>query len=317
VTNETEYRICPLTGQEVLIAPGRAARPIELPHAHPHHRADDGREGCPFCEGMEHETTGEFYAMRDPGSTANGPGWQIRIVPNKFPAVMPTHAHYGIHDLVIETPRHITNPTDLTVPEWVRLFQAYRHRLRELFTDPRIKSVQVFKNVGAEAGASLAHTHSQIISLPFVPRVHESQLVRSEQAKGNLMKIEINYAIEQNRLVTESSRYWVICPYAPRFEHEMWIVPKDASPDFRQAEGLGELTELFQKVLSGLDRLMDHPAYNWVLQTAPPGREYGFVWHWQILPRTTRTAGFEWGSGCVINAIPPEESAAKLRGALA
>jgi UDPglucose--hexose-1-phosphate uridylyltransferase len=313
---ETEYRICSLTGQEVLIAPARAARPMALDHASPHQRDDNTAAGCPFCEGMEHETTNEVYASRSFGTTANGPGWQIRIVPNKFPAVVPTEKHFGIHDLVIESPRHVSNPADLTPLEWIRLFTAYRHRIRELFADPRVKSVNLFKNVGAEAGASLPHSHSQIISLPFVPRFLEHKLRRCEQAKSPLMTVEVERARESGRVVAENDRYIVFCPYAPRFEYEMWLVPKNYSADFRAVDSLGEQTTLFRDTLLALDEVARFPAYNWILNTAPPGREYGFVWHWEILPRTTRGAGFEWGTGCAINAIPPENAARCLRQAI-
>jgi UDPglucose--hexose-1-phosphate uridylyltransferase len=319
-----EIRRCPVTWRRVLFAPGRANRPMNLTHAEPHHRGQDHREVCPFCPGMEHDTTGEIAAIRTPGTAPNGPGWQLRVVPNKFPAALPVEGEdFGIHELIIETDRHITNPTDFTPAEWQRLFAMYRDRVRTLSENPRVQSVNLFKNVGAEAGASLGHTHTQIVALPFVPEVlqREESIAedRFDKWGKKLLLIELEEALGSGRLITINKHFAVMMPYAPRFPYEMWLMPLKPQKDFHALKDahIKSLAELFCEVLQALDRTLNFPAYNWFLHTAPVNQfalhDEGFQWHFEILPRTTRPAGLEWSTGCFINAVLPEVAAAKLR----
>lgn len=330
-----EYRTCPLSGRVVVVAPERAARPMALVHAEPHHRADRGRRGddgraeCPFCEGMEHDTPGEVYAVRSPGSVPNGPGWTLRVVPNKFPAVRPKltpgvgpqSPGFGVHELVLETGRHTTSPTELTAAEFTTVLAAYRDRLAAIEAVPGIACVTVFKNVGAEAGASLAHSHSQILGLPFVPAELAAELRHAADyhalTGSPLLLDRLAWDRDGGRVVAETPRFAAVTAFAPRFAYEMIVLPKAAQSRFTEATHLSELATLLRRVLAALDRVLDAPAYNWFLHTAPTRSESpGFVWHVEVIPRTARAAGFEWATGCFITATPPEAAAAELRGAL-
>ncbi len=333
-----EYRRDPVTGRWVIIAPERAARPIGLAHTKPHARRNAERDVCPFCEGHEDDTPGETHAIRDPGSAPNGPGWRLRVVPNKFPAVRSTtdsdlkstgelyesFPGFGSHELVIECPFHESNPTILTDQEFCQVLIAYRERIRFLSMDSRFAYVTVFKNVGAEAGASLAHLHSQIIATPIVPDSVRLELESAgDYYLGEQQCVFCDIVAEDlgdgSRVVAETPRFLAICPFAPRFAYEVWILPKvhvsgyDSVPDAH----LLELSGLMKLVLGKIDAALGEPAYNYYLHTNPARvRELPYYhWHFEILPRTSRQAGFEWGSGCFINVVPPERAAQELRAA--
>lgn len=163
-----QYRRDPVTGRWVIIAPVRSRRPITLAHARPHHRAGVGHGDCPLCEGREANTPGEVYAVRRPETPENGPGWSVRVVPNKYPAVHPigepafltdgaaelfdSLPGFGEHELLIECPDHQTSPTALTNAQMGMVLAAYRERLIALARNPLYEYATVFKNVGAEAG---------------------------------------------------------------------------------------------------------------------------------------------------------------------
>ncbi|QEL15519.1 galactose-1-phosphate uridylyltransferase [Limnoglobus roseus] len=298
----SEYRRCPVTGRTVVLAPRRAERPMELRHAEPHHRNRVSGGHCPFCPGSEAETPPELFAIRDEA------GWQLRVVPNKFPAVDPKSGAFGFHEVLIECSEHFASPTDLSNAQFANIFTAYRERLLHHAADPRIASVSVFKNVGAEAGASLAHLHSQLVALPFVPEPLQQELAATDcrHCGGH----------DPTRVVAESPHFIAVCPYAPRFAYEMWVLPKDHRPRFETICEVEELAALMKQILTALDRVLNFPAYNWVLHTAPRGDFPYFHWRFEVFPRLSRVAGFEWGSGVFINDVFPERAARELRDAI-
>src|SRR5262245_45675062 len=181
---EPEFRRDPVCGRWAVVAPERSRRPMTLEGAEPRHRTNGERKPCPFCPGQEYDTPNEVLAYREPGSPPDGPGWHLRVVPNKFPAVRPDvgEAHCAVEgmiflttpglgrsEVVIECPAHLPDPTKLSDNQFAAVFRAYRDRIVTLAKDPRLAYAAAFKNVGAEAGASLGHTHSQIIATPVVP----------------------------------------------------------------------------------------------------------------------------------------------------
>lgn len=273
---------------------------MALRHAEPHHRNGSSDGPCPFCTGHEEETPPELFAIRDAS------GWQLRVVPNKFPAVRPDSPAFGFHEVLVECPGHFSSPTELSAEQFANIFQAYRERLLHHANDARIEAVTIFKNVGAEAGASLAHLHSQLIALPFVPATLRDEL-DSSHCEFCRMKNE------PSRIVAESEKFVVLCPFAPRFAYEMWAMPKGHESRFERETEFAELAGLLKRVLIALDRTLNFPAYNWFLHTAPRGEHPHFHWHFEIVPRLSRVAGFEWGSGVFINDTFPERAAAELR----
>ena len=291
-----EFRRCPVTGRTVVLAPGRADRPNSVPR--PPEVPDAGP--CPFCPGNEDETPPELFAIRD----ANG--WQLRVVPNKFPAVDAAAPAFGFHEVLVECPEHFSRPTELGESQFANIFRAYRERLLFHAHHSRIESVTIFKNVGTAAGASLSHSHSQLIALPFVPAALLEEL-------GSNRCEFCRMTDEPSRVVAESEKFVVLCPFAPRFAYEMWAMPKDHEPRFESIAEFAELAGLVKRALVALDRALNFPAFNWYLHTAPRGHHPDYHWHVEIVPRLSRVAGFEWGSGIFINDVVPERAAAELR----
>ena len=345
----TQYRQDLITGRWVIVAKERARRPAaflseEASDQSPLYRPEYV-ENCPFCYGNEEETPPEEVVWREEDTLKNaGPTcltrWKVRVVPNKFPAVEP-HNHpemfsalpgflyrgmpgFGVHEVIIETPLHNRHPGDLTRHQTELILEAYLHRLRFHAHNPNLKYVQLFRNHLREAGASLEHPHSQMVGLPFLPGEIQREMDGSYRfflREGrcpycSLIQEELSCG---ERIVYQAENFVALVPYAARVPFETWILPRRHRSAFSQllAEEIGELAEVFQKVLGGMARSLNHPPYNLFLHTAPLREDElpGYHWHLEILPRLANLAGFEMGSGVYINVTPPEEAAAYLRSA--
>ena len=284
----------------------------------------DDRRDCPFCPGMERDTPNEVFAVRDQGSARDGPGWRLRVVPNKFPAVRPdAPTAFGFHELIVETERHVSDPTALTDDECARLLVTYRDRWTALHAQPGIRSATIFKNVGSEAGASLAHAHSQIVATPFdsAPQALKRDRAEAYRVKHgrSLWADHLTEAEAGGRVVKATAHFALLAAFAPRMSGELLLVPRFDVADFGATsdEMLRECSLLLKAGATALDRAFHRPAYNWWLHAAPPGtKPDAFRWHFEILPRTARIAGFEWASDCFIVAVSPEAAAARLRSRL-
>jgi UDPglucose--hexose-1-phosphate uridylyltransferase len=318
----------------VLIAPERAKRPTELEE--PAHLAH--HETCPFCEGREDETTPEVLAARAPGTQRDGRGWRLRVVANRYPAVRAeasgvatadelfiTEPGVGMHEVVIECPQHEASLAALP-PEQVRLvFAAYRDRLEALRHDERIAYAQVFKNHGVAAGASVEHTHSQILALPRVPHGIRQELDAASayhQLNGHCIFCDLlsRERVAGARLVSETEHVIAFAAFAGRFPYETWILPKRHAGHYDRLTGaeLMEAADTIRTILRQLGGLVEDAAYNYVLHTLPlrAAESPSYHWHIEILPRLTGVAGFEFATGCFANPVPPEEAAAQLRAGI-
>jgi UDPglucose--hexose-1-phosphate uridylyltransferase len=289
---------------------------------------------CPFCEGHEDKTAPEILAYRN-GTPANSKGWEVRVVPNKFPAL---HVEgtldrqgeglfdrmngIGAHEVIIETPDH--NATLATMSEQAieRVFWAWRDRVLDLKQDFRLRYIVIFKNHGTAAGATLDHAHSQLIALPIVPREMGEELEgarRHHQQKERCVFCDVIHqeVKDGSRLISQSSDFVAIAPYAPRFPFETWLLPKRHSARFEDASR-GEYASLARMVKDTLQRMNQtllSPPYNLIVHSSPMqdnATEY-YHWHVEIMPKLTRVAGFEWGTGFYINPTGPEEAADVLR----
>lgn len=331
-----ELRKDPIVGRWVIIAHERAKRPHDFKGEAQAQRPENG---CPFCEGHEDETPSEVLAYRDPGSQPNGPGWRVRVIPNRFPAlkiegslnkrgvgIYDTMAGVGAHEVIVESPRHHISMTELDDETIRDVLWSYRDRLVDLKKDPRFVHGILFKNVGAAAGASLEHTHSQLIVTPIVPvSVWEEMTGALEfhNYRGRCIYCDM---IEQEkdtrtRIVAQTDFFTVFCPYASRFPYEMWILPNSHSSHFENIPkpAVDDLGPALGQTLRRLEKVLDRPAYNYIVHTAPFDHQEQphYHWHIEIIPRLTRIAGFEWGSGFYINPVPPEDAAALLRDVIA
>ena len=327
-----ELRKDPIVDRWVIIATERWKRPSDFQVS----RELPGRGAlCPFCPGNEALTPSEVLAYRPEAGRANGPGWTLRVVPNKFPALQIEGAlnregvgmfdkmnGVGAHEVVIESPDH--KMTLSTMPEKVleNTFWAYRDRILDLKKDGRLRYILMFKNHGVEAGASLEHTHSQLIALPIIPSHVLDELNGSREHFAekerciycDILKQEIN---DGARVVCENGDFACIAPFAPRFPFEVWVLPKAHASNFEETQKphFESLARIFSEVLRRLDRALNTPPYNFILHTAPlrdKADEYHH-WHFEIMPKLTEVAGFERGSGFYISPTPPEEAAKFLR----
>ena len=340
-----EYRHDFLTGRMVIVAEERAARP------HQFDIANKPFQGiCPFCEGNESLTTDEIIAFRNADTVPNSPGWRVRVVPNKYPAVVPgevkrnrrrrttgsrwnpqTADGIGLHEVIIDTPRHVLSVSELTPSEIADMLAMYRLRLETLRTDVRWTFVQIFKNVGAAAGASLPHSHSQLVAMPFLPPSLSQMLNRAGKYTRKHQRCFWCDHLQGEtgtgeRIVEETPHFVLLCPFVSRFAGEIEIYPKIHESGFDQVDAslLGELSELFRRAIVRLEKAvfwMKEPlSYNIVLHTEPfcfdGDTSSSFHWHFSILPSLARAAGFEWGTGLHINPISPEQAAQRLRDAL-
>lgn len=325
-----ELRKDPLVERWVIIATERAARPIESAAV----AARPSSDPCPFCEGHEALTPHEITASGEPGRRADQPGWQVRVVANKFPALRGNGSHapggegpyepiagVGAHEVVIECPTHETSLTALADAHVRDVVCIYRDRLRALGGDPRLAYGMLFKNVGAAAGASLEHAHAQLLGMPILPPVVSQEMNAAQQlfrAHERCFFCEMIRGEAGGRLVLETAGYVAVAPFAARFPFETWILPRRHESDFTALPdaGLAELGSFLKRTLRTVETALEGPAYNYLLHTAPfrsaPLPHYH--WHIEILPRLTQVAGFEWGTGCFINPVPPEQAAAFLRG---
>ena len=343
-----EYRQDPLTGRIVIVAEERAARPHQFDIADTPYR-----DVCPFCEGNESLTPHETVAFRSANSRPDSPGWRVRVVPNKYPAVVPgdvpvglsSHSFMhsggkaegiGLHEVMIDTPRHVLSIADLTPSETADMLAMYHLRIHTLRADPRWAYVQIFKNVGAAAGASIPHSHSQLVAIPFLPPSLLQMLCRVEdyvhQHKRCFWCDHLPSEIQSGkRIVEETEHFVVLCPFVSRFAGEIEIYPKNHESGFDQLEItlLDELAELFRRTIIRLENavywMKGSLAYNIVLNTEPFRFERNgenvdvsssFHWHFSILPSLARAAGFEWGTGLHINPLSPEQAAKRLQTAV-
>ena len=331
----SEYRQDPLSRRWVIVGcDDRALRPNEFVEA----TTRQSGLPCPFCAGNEDQTPGAVATYAALGQS----DWLVRVVPNKFPAVtqeMPpcpscqplasgpssgSAAGFGAHEVIIESPRHVASLSELTDAESELVFRAYRDRIRDLAATGQFQYVQIFKNVGPAAGASLEHVHSQLVALPGVPEVLQQELAASSEYYREHQRPLLTSLLESelaagDRVVAQSANFVAICPYASRFPYETWLAPRHHQPRFEAATDgeLAEIALLARDVIGRLERAAGITAYNAFLHTlpfrAPQGEHYH--WHIEILPRLTKVAGFEWSTGCFINPFSPESAAALLREA--
>jgi UDPglucose--hexose-1-phosphate uridylyltransferase len=326
-----ELRKDPIHGRWVIISTERSRRPSDFI---PEERKPLGGF-CPLCEGNEDRTPPEIIAYRENGTPPNSPGWTLRVVPNKFPAlriegdlnregegIYDKMNGIGAHEVVIETPRHSETLATMPLKGVEHVLTAYRDRIADLRNDQRLRYVLVFKNHGVAAGASLEHPHSQLIALPIVPRRVAEEI---EGAKNyfnykdrcvfcDIIRQELK---QKRRVIVENKSFLSVAPFASRFPFETWILPKTHYPCFEKMEPplYEQAAGILSETLKRMNRVLNDPPYNYIIHTSSfSGLENEqYHWHVEIMPKLTKVAGFEWGTGFYINPTPPEEAAEYMR----
>jgi UDPglucose--hexose-1-phosphate uridylyltransferase len=292
---------------------------------------------CPFCYGNEHMTPSEIDAIRFEGTQVNSPGWKVRTVANKFPAlqiegdldrkgigIYDMSNGVGAHEVIIETPYHDKTITDLSDEEVTHVIDMYCRRSIDLQKDKRLKYVLIFKNQGVIAGATLEHSHTQLIALPMIPKNVLEELngassyfeYRERCIFCDIIRQEIQ---EKERVLIESKNFISFCPFVSRFPFEVQIIPKEHASHFCQLEWAQkqDLAKILKETLLRLKAALSNHSYNFIIHTAPFDKTNGeyeyYHWFIEIMPRLTRVAGFEWGTGFYSLPTPPELAIKYLR----
>lgn len=348
-----ELRTDWLTGRSVFVAENRALRPNEfagkpasaggksLGTISSSEAPARALPNCPFCAGNEHRTPPAVYQK-----PAGDGRWRIRVVPNAYPAVSnmsgdiaaisrvlrpadlslmsapTTCPAIGAHEVIIESPGHVDRMAALSVSELRDVLQAYAERLRHWRDQGRLRYGLVFKNEGPRAGASLAHVHSQLIALPFIPPTVEAEITRAAQQYRAAERCAYCALIEQERsagtrVVSDDGGFVAFCPFASWQPHEVWLMRANHEPSFELSPpvALDRLADVLHDLLARLETVAPQAHYNLLLRTAPWRGDYDEVCHWrlELLPRTNSLAGLEVATGVHINHLPPERAAQVLR----
>jgi len=326
-----ELRKDPILGRWIIISTERGKRPTDFIIE----KSFSKGGFCPLCPGNEKTTPPEVLRYGDTSNGPNTPGWSLRVVPNKFPALViegdldkvgeglyDKMNGIGAHEVIIESPDHNEVFVYQPIDKLVEVFNAFRDRIVDLGRDPRFRYVMVFKNYGRAAGASLEHSHSQIVALPILPRMIVSELEGSKSYHNYKERCVFCDIIRQEmredvRVICQNEEFIALVPFAPRSPFEMWIMPKKHASSYitMRDTTTRALAEIFSETMRRLDKCIPNVPYNFVLHTAPlraESLEY-FHWHFEIMPKLTSVAGFEWGTGFYINPIPPEDAAMYLK----
>jgi UDPglucose--hexose-1-phosphate uridylyltransferase len=326
-----ELRKDPVTDRWVIIASDRGNRPIDFPEI----KEKSKKNLSPFASGNEDMTPPEIFAIREQSSAPDSPGWSLRVIPNKYPAlkvegelsrqgegIFDMMNGVGAHEVIIETPDPQKNFVDLDNNAIRDIFRVFRERILDLKKDIRLKYAIVFKNKGFPAGASLEHSHSQLIATPIIPKTVAEELEGASsyyQLKERCIFCDIiRQEIKDNvRIVYEEELFVAIEPFAPRFPFETWVLPKKHFSHYETIndDHILHLAITIKTVLQKINIALQSPAYNFVIHTAPmqekPMNDYH--WHLELMPKLTNVAGFEWGTGFYINHTSPEEAARYLK----
>jgi UDPglucose--hexose-1-phosphate uridylyltransferase len=335
----SDIRFDPVSNQWVVIARNRQGRPMEFVQV----ETQQQHLLCPFCIGNEEETPTALAVYRSDGSLAEtweeAHDWKVRVVPNKYPMFegelgrlenqkkilkQPGPYQYtdivGLQEILVCSPRHVTSLSELHDEELLITFAAMQDRLQAMESVPAIQHAMLFLNCRSTAGASLAHIHAQLIGSPIVSSELKSRVERNQQhyeKKGcSLIESCAQWEIESRaRVLYQSENFDVFCPFASRFPFQVWLVPKHSQHRFSDcpAEMREELARSCRWLVASIEGLVDQPGYNLMLHQAPFSMSDSDHWYFELLPRLTRPAGYEWGTNIWVNPVSPETAARRLR----
>ncbi len=325
-----------ITNDWVIFAPNRAERPIEL-KGHEHETDNikilserpQYKEHCPFCRGNESTENNEILRID------NNEGWKVRIIENKYSSV-DRHADlskkkhslrkeingFGVHDVIIDNPRHNTTIALMEQKEIVDLIDAYQQRYKQLQKNEKIRHIVVFKNQGIKAGGSLEHPHSQIYGLPVIPFETNNRLREAERyhdLNDNCLLCDIlkDELIEMKRIIYENDSFICLMPYADLSPYHFWIVPKKHSPSFSLISGaiIESLADCMKTAFGKMFFLLRNPDFNFVIQSLAHFERESYYFHWylSVIPQIKRKGGLEYAGGLYVNPVMPEKAAEEMR----
>jgi len=327
----SEIRQNIVTKDWVIIATERAQRPDYFKKEEkPNTMLPEFENSCPFCPGNELNMSPEETLRIDKNNR-----WQVRIIPNKFPALSRVGERIrtvegtktkltavGLHEVVIETPIHNMTIANLSQEDFRNIIESYRLRYNQMMEDKRVEMIIIFKNHGEAAGTSLLHPHSQIVATPVVPsqvreRFNNAQKYFDDNFECVYCKILAEELKEGSRVFFETKHFVAFIPYAALSPFYSWIYPKRHYSCFGDItdEEVSDLGIMLQTTLKKYYVGLNDPDYNYVIRSAPTDSNNLDYFHWYIsvIPRITKTAGFELGSGMYINPSLPENDAKFLK----
>ncbi|HTL71016.1 MAG TPA: galactose-1-phosphate uridylyltransferase [Candidatus Eisenbacteria bacterium] len=337
-----ELRRDPVLGYWTIISTERSRRPMEFKPR----RLDTDAPECPFCEGHERQTPGEVYALRPDGSAPDGPGWRTRVFLSKVP-ILPVGEHVqrygqglydvmegaGRHEIIVECPDHKSGLDSLETPQIESVIRSWAARINAFEKDPLFTFAFLFANHGLIFGSPsdvVRHSRSQMVAMPITPKRVKEELLAAKiyfERRDRCVFCDIvrQESADKSRMVAENDSFLAFCPFASRSPFEIWVMPRRHSPDFGSIDEkeAPAFAAILKDCLGRLRTLLDDPSYNSILHTAPYRHkkrethwktiEEDYHWYFQISPRLTQSAGFEWGTGIHINPTPPEDAALLLR----
>ena len=308
----------PMTGRPILMAPQRQARPMLTGRKAARSEPTTAADKCPFCPGNEPHTPPEVDAWREPDCAPDTAGWDVRAFANKYPASL----H---HEVIAEGAKHSEQPADLSVATWQRIVSVWQRRILAMEQRPGVATAYLFKNVGAAAGASIAHNHSQILGLDALPPRVVLELQQAAHQDSCPWCQQIASAAGEQRRIAHTDKHVALVPESPKLPYETWILPHSCDDDFASTDA-ASLADLLHKTLVAVRDQLGAPALNLWLHRVPPqlasssagslspGRMH---WHFEIQPRTGQLAGLELGGDMYINSVPARDAAKRLRGEFA
>ncbi|MGI8492455.1 MAG: galactose-1-phosphate uridylyltransferase [Acidimicrobiales bacterium] len=323
----SQLRLDPLTGRWVVIAGERSERPYAFVHRSLPVEDEPGRP-CPFCPGHEDSNPPAVESYGAEGQ------WQVRVVPNRYPAfggneaMVVTHLGpvftqapaSGIHEIFVLTPAHQASWPDLSDAHTALIMEVLRDRMAEHAEIPGLRYSQAVVNCGREAGASLEHPHGQLLSMPFVPGETSSELAGFARFQGNCLLCAVADAEEEarHRVVFCDDQLVVVTPFWSGTPYEMLVVPRRHSLHLYRSsdEELAAVGRSIKLALIAVREQLGEVAYNVMFHSAPYRVSGDYHWHVHILPKVTTRGGFELGSGVLINVVPPERAADELRSSV-
>ncbi|MGI9645449.1 MAG: galactose-1-phosphate uridylyltransferase [Ilumatobacteraceae bacterium] len=321
-------RLNPLNGRWVTIVPNRAQRPSDF--APRDHALDDLAEvACPFCPGNEESTPPALETIEDDGN------WSMRVIPNRYPAfvgddafsvqhVGPVHVvaeASGIHEVFVYTPDHQAGLHQLDDEHAGDMLLALQRRFRDHAATPNIRYTQAIVNHGREAGASIAHPHGQILGLPFVPgEVLDEEKAFARFAGGCVLCTTVEAELSaDHRVVLANDDVVVVSPYWSGTPYELLVIPRRHEPHLQDADdtSLRAVGIAIRDALGHIDAALGDVSYNLGFHTAPHQHTGQYHWHAHIWPNLSTQAGFERGTGVMINVVSPETATDVLRAVTA
>ncbi len=323
----SEFRYNKLTKQWVLFAPNRAKRPFELQKNK--EILLQGKESCPFEPGNEKMTPNEVARFED----ENG-NWTSRVVPNLYNALsieddinsqrqngFEKRSGFGAHEIIIETREHHLQMFDYKTSNFIEYFNIIKKRVNDLKKDKRLKYFSIFKNNGLDSGASLEHSHSQLIAMPFLPTSIESELKEYKEFKeqhGRSFFEDLIYDEKsfEKAIVIENSSFIAYCPYASSFSFEVIIMAKEDISNILECEDRHTyaLSEIMEFIFSKYKKALGEIPFNMLIKNGDlQNKNNTNRFHIQICPRIYKMAGFELDSKIQINTILPELAAQILK----